>query len=268
MTPDATTYGLLDGDGLLVSHFGQELHLPPAARCMPGARRRARRRRGGIVIPFAATLFDVDGVLVDSPARARLARGAGGAAGGRLARPARGLVGRRADARRVPRLVVRQAAGERRACRAGASRRPGRRTRGRSSTASASRSDARELVDAGAFHGYADAARFVAALRAAGMPMAAASSSANAPLMPRGCGAALRGRRLGPRRRAAASRRRDLFLAAAAELGVAPARCLVVEDAEAGVRGGRRRRPGWWRWAIARGDGAALASRHRRALAG
>jgi len=107
-----------------------------------------------------------------------------------------------------------------------------------------------ELIEAGEFHAFPDALRFFAAVKRAGTPVAAASSSKNAhQLLERirldGSGA---GRpRPGPSLLDAFDADvtgRDfprgkpdpaIFLAAAEELGVPPAACLVVEDATAGV---------------------------------
>jgi len=102
------------------------------------------------------------------------------------------------------------------------------------------------LIAAGSFEGFADALRFVQAVGALGLPMAAASSSKNANGMmqptrlPSGqslldafsanvCGRELRRGKPDP----------EIFLLAAAELGVAPEHCFVVEDAPAGVEAAR-----------------------------
>lgn len=113
-----------------------------------------------------------------------------------------------------------------------------------------------ELIEAGVFVAYADALRFILALRARGFRLAAASSSKNANRFmhqirldtfahhaglhetPPGpgetlldifdanvCGRDLRQGKPDP----------EIFLLAAAELGVPPAQCAVVEDAAAGV---------------------------------
>ena len=102
------------------------------------------------------------------------------------------------------------------------------------------------LVQAGAVHAFPDALRFVQAVAALGLPMACASSSKNADAMMRpirldgGRGlleafkANVNGRdlRLG-------KPNPEIFLLAAAELGMAPARCFVVEDASAGIEAAR-----------------------------
>jgi HAD superfamily hydrolase (TIGR01509 family) len=98
------------------------------------------------------------------------------------------------------------------------------------------------LIEAGDFAAFPDALRFLLAVRGAGMKIAAASSSRNAGLM-------LPRLRLGPhltvrdvldadvsgRRFERGKPHPDIFLAAAEELGLRPAECIVVEDAPAGV---------------------------------
>lgn len=114
-----------------------------------------------------------------------------------------------------------------------------------------------ELIDAGQFRAYPDALRFCLAVRAAGIATAAASSSKNADLflgrirldtfarqeglaydfVPPGMtlrelfDADLSGRDL-----AHGKPDPEIFLTAAAELGVAPAQCFVIEDAVSGVQ--------------------------------
>jgi len=99
------------------------------------------------------------------------------------------------------------------------------------------------LIEEGNFHAFPDAVRLVARLHAAGLKLALASSSRNV-------GAMLRqvrlpdGRALLPLFAADLSGREvphgkpdpALFLLAAEALGIAPAHCLVVEDAPAGIR--------------------------------
>ena len=102
------------------------------------------------------------------------------------------------------------------------------------------------LIAAGSFNAFADALRFVQAVWALGLPMAAASSSKNANRMMRPtllasgqsllnafsanvCGRDLRHGKPDP----------EIFLLAASELGVAPAHCFVVEDAPAGIQAAR-----------------------------
>jgi beta-phosphoglucomutase len=99
-----------------------------------------------------------------------------------------------------------------------------------------------ELIRAGSVAAFPDALRFVQAIGALGWPMAVASSSKNANEMMRQihldsgpsllavftanvCGRDLRRGKPNP----------EIFLLAAAEMHVAPARCFVVEDAPAGI---------------------------------
>jgi HAD superfamily hydrolase (TIGR01509 family) len=100
-----------------------------------------------------------------------------------------------------------------------------------------------ELIDAGRFEAHPDGLRFVLAVRAAGVRLVAASSSKNAGLL-------LRRIRIAPgqtlrdmfdadvsgRDVARGKPDPDIFLTAAAELGVPAGRCFVVEDAVAGIR--------------------------------
>jgi HAD superfamily hydrolase (TIGR01509 family) len=98
------------------------------------------------------------------------------------------------------------------------------------------------LIDAGEFVAYADALRFVGALKANGVRIAAASSSKNAnrfmkqihlddgsPLLDtfeaNVCGRDLRHGKPHP----------EIFLLAAGDLAVDPGNCIVVEDAAAGI---------------------------------
>lgn len=101
------------------------------------------------------------------------------------------------------------------------------------------------LIEAGEFTAYPDAVRFALALKAAGLRIAAASSSKNA----RGLLARVRAgdgsvldlldADVSGRDFARGKPDPEMFLAAAAELGCAPERSIVVEDAIAGVRAGR-----------------------------
>ena len=103
-----------------------------------------------------------------------------------------------------------------------------------------------ELIRAGSVVAFPDALRFVQAVGALGWPMAVASSSKNANQMMQSirldsggslldvfgvnvCGRDLRRGKPNP----------EIFLLAAAELRVEPARCLVVEDAPAGIEAAR-----------------------------
>lgn len=98
------------------------------------------------------------------------------------------------------------------------------------------------LIDAGEFVAYADAIRFVTALKASGVRIAAASSSKNANRFMKQihlddgsllldsfeanvCGRDLKHGKPHP----------EIFLLAAGELSVDPAGCIVVEDAAAGI---------------------------------
>ncbi len=103
-----------------------------------------------------------------------------------------------------------------------------------------------ELIDAGDFVAFPDAIRFVQAVEALGLPMAVASSSHNANQMMQaihlGSGRSLLdmfavnvcGRDL-PRGKPDPG----IFLLAATELKMPPAKCFVVEDAPAGIEAAR-----------------------------
>jgi beta-phosphoglucomutase len=103
-----------------------------------------------------------------------------------------------------------------------------------------------QLIAAGSFAAFPDAIRFVEAVESLGMRMAVASSSKNADQMmelirvgsgrsllevfsANVCGRDLRQGKPSP----------EIFLLAAAELGMAPARCFVIEDAPVGIRAAR-----------------------------
>jgi beta-phosphoglucomutase-like phosphatase (HAD superfamily) len=114
-----------------------------------------------------------------------------------------------------------------------------------------------KLIEAGEFEAYPDALRFVLAVRDAGIPVVAASSSKNAGLFLRQIRldtfAAEQGLHydflrpglslldffdvdISGRDFAQGKPHPEIFLTGAAELGVAPERCFVVEDAESGVQ--------------------------------
>jgi HAD superfamily hydrolase (TIGR01509 family) len=103
-----------------------------------------------------------------------------------------------------------------------------------------------ELIAAGSFAAFPDAIRFVEAVDSLGIRMAVASSSKNADQMmelirvgsgrsllevfsANVCGRDLRQGKPSP----------EIFLLAAAELGMTPARCFVIEDAPVGIRAAR-----------------------------
>jgi len=102
------------------------------------------------------------------------------------------------------------------------------------------------LIAAGAVRPYADALRFVQAVAALRWPLAVASSSKNANEMMRQILLAPGKNLLGAfavnvcdREIRQGKPNPEIFLLAAAELGIAPARCLVVEDAPAGIQAAR-----------------------------
>ena len=103
-----------------------------------------------------------------------------------------------------------------------------------------------ELIAAGAFAAFADAVRLAEALHARGIKLAAASSSKNAAAMLRHVRrengqsiATLIDADLSGHDVAHGKPAPDIFLLAAAALAVAPARCVVVEDAPAGIQAAR-----------------------------
>jgi beta-phosphoglucomutase len=114
----------------------------------------------------------------------------------------------------------------------------------------------RKLIEAGDFHAFPDAIRFAFAIRDQGIPMAVASSSRNANELlqrivlrepspngpedlddkePGATLLSLFSANVCGREFAHGKPHPDIFLAAASELGVDPKRCLVIEDATSGV---------------------------------
>lgn len=124
----------------------------------------------------------------------------------------------------------------------------GVRNAGRLAAIYAGRKQARleELIRAGSVAAFPDALRFVQAVAAIGWPLAAASSSRNATDMMRSITLPT-GQSLLDIFRVNVSGRDlkrgkpdpELFLIAAAELGVSPKQCLVAEDAPAGIEAAR-----------------------------
>lgn len=118
------------------------------------------------------------------------------------------------------------------------------------------------LIRAGEFEPFADALRFVSALAARGLPIAAASSSKNAGLMLAQITVPPSARRLSDVLTADLSGQDvgrgkpapDIFVAAADALGLDPAKCFVVEDAAVGIEAARA--GGFAALGIARGDDA------------
>jgi beta-phosphoglucomutase-like phosphatase (HAD superfamily) len=121
------------------------------------------------------------------------------------------------------------------------------------------------LIDAGEFRAFDDGLRLVADLKAAGVRVAAASSSKNADRylarIPFAGGRLLDAFDVDVSGRDFARGKPDpeMFLAAAHELGVAPERALVVEDAPAGVEAAKA--GAMTALGIARADDAALLER-------
>jgi beta-phosphoglucomutase len=121
-----------------------------------------------------------------------------------------------------------------------------------------------QLIRAGEFEPFSDALRFVLALADRGMAIAAASSSRNAGLMLEQIRVQPSGRRLSELLTADLSGQDvgrgkpapDIFLAACASVGLAPAECFVVEDAAAGIEAAKA--GGLAALGIARADDAEL----------
>ena len=180
--------------------------------------------------PPAAVIFDVDGVLVASPHERAWREALQG-----ITNPARLTTEMyQAHVAGKPRLSGARAALEHLGIPDAAER----------AVAYAERKQqmVEQLIEARDFTVFPDALRFANALAAAGIPLAVASSSKNANqmmrLIPLAPGRTLLdlfaanvcGRDLGQ-----GKPHPEIFLTAAAELGVTPTGCLVVEDATAGV---------------------------------
>ena len=187
-----------------------------------------------MALSLLAAIFDVDGVLVDSPHEHAWREALPG-----FCDPAGfSTVFYQAYVAGKPRLEGARAALER----LGGPRAVGR----AAEYATAKQALIDRLIEAGSFESFPDALRFAAALHGAGLKLALASSSHNAAAMlhqvdlPDGrpllslFDADLSGREVQRGKPHPA-----LFLLAAEALSVAPARCLVVEDAPAGVRAAR-----------------------------
>jgi HAD superfamily hydrolase (TIGR01509 family) len=192
-----------------------------------------------------AVIFDVDGVIVDSPherawreALGRLMTGPWAELGAQIGYT---------PARFSPTLYAERVAGRpRRDGAAAALAALGIADLGgaRAAVYAAAKQDLlAELIERGEFAIFPDARRLLLALRAAGVKLAAASSSQNAnTFLARAPGGSLLGLfdvnlcgvDVGPGKPDPA-----IFLAAAAALKLPPAACLVVEDAVSGVRAAR-----------------------------
>ena len=224
MTPGGTTYTLLEGDGLTISHFGEPLRVCASERSWRHERGdlRRRRRTAGLA------------------ARARLARGAARADDRRVAPPALD-VGRRTRSRRSstsgwssgrPRLdgALADARALPRAVHVSSRR---------SATPTASRSTCTHLVEHGALRTY----RRRAALRRS----AGRHPDGGRELLPqraRPCFAvrASRSPSTCPGRPRAASRRPTCSLWPRTGSASQPEHCTVVEDAPAGIEAAKARR--------------------------
>ncbi|MFI5615051.1 HAD family hydrolase [Amycolatopsis sp. NPDC051903] len=142
-----------------------------------------------------------------------------------------------------------------------------------------------KLIEAGEFEAYPDALRFVLAVKAAGIPTAAASSSKNAGLFLRQIrldtfaaqnglsydfvtpGLSLLGSfdaDISGRDFAHGKPHPEIFLTSAAELGVAPEDCFVVEDAASGIEAAKAGRMA--ALGVARADDEALLTAARADL--
>lgn len=222
------------------------------------------RRHGGRRVSFAGAILDVDGVLVDSPHERAWRDTLRELMEGEW----RGLRGRTSytPERFTRRLYQEEVAGKPRMAGARAALEHfGVPDVEAMAERYADRKQRRiaELIAAGAFTAFPDALRFVLALRDAGLAVATASSSKNAALFLRAIlvrpgltlldcvdadisGAGFTRGKPHP----------EIFLTAAAELGVEPRECFVVEDAAAGIAAAVA--GGMAALGVARGDDEAL----------
>jgi beta-phosphoglucomutase len=187
-----------------------------------------------MALALLAGIFDVDGVLVDSPHEQAWREALTG-----FADPAGfTTVFYQSTVAGKPRLEGARAALERLGGAAAAAR--------AAEYAAAKQTLIDRLIEEGRFEAFPDAVGFAAALHGAGLKLALASSSRNAAAMLRRVhlpdgrallslfDADLSGREV-PRGKPDPA----LFLLAAEALSVAPAQCLVVEDAPAGIQAAR-----------------------------
>lgn len=200
---------------------------------------------------LSAGIFDVDGVLVDSPHERAWREALAG-----FADPAGFTTAfYQAQVAGKPRLEGARAALERLGG-PGALARVGE-------YAAAKQALIERLIAEGSFKAFDDAVRFAVALHNAGLKLALASSSRNAAAMLRqvrlpdgGALPALFEADLSGREVAHGKPDPELFLLAAEALAVGPTRCVVVEDAPSGIRAARN--AGMAALGIARLDDAAL----------
>jgi HAD superfamily hydrolase (TIGR01509 family) len=187
-----------------------------------------------MALALLAAIFDVDGVLVDSPHERAWREALAG-----FADPAGFTTAfYQAHVAGKPRLegaraALEQLGGAKAAARA-------------AEYAAVKQALINQLIEEGSFEAFPDAVRFATALHGAGLKLALASSSRNAAAMLRQVklpdgrpllslfDADLSGRRV-PRGKPDPT----LFLLSAEALGAAPARCVVVEDAPAGIHAAR-----------------------------
>lgn len=187
-----------------------------------------------MALALHAAVFDVDGVLVDSPHERAWREALSG-----FADPAGFTTAfYQAHVAGKPRLEGARAALERLGGEGAAAR--------AAEYATVKQAIIDRLIEQGSFKAFPDAATFAAALHAAGLKLALASSSRNAAAMLRRIklpdgqallslfDADLSGRAV-PRGKPDPA----LFLLAAEALGIAPMHCLVIEDAPAGIHAAR-----------------------------